>query len=94
MNHSRNHDPVEQMNAHRTDELLVIAQTVGQVPDATAVRADAVDAAGIEITVETPGGTMRRRVDFLEPINDYPSGIRVAFVRLARHARNQPGQES
>ncbi len=94
MNHSRNHDPIEQMNRHRTDELLVIARTVGEVPDAIAVCADAVDPTGIQISIETAEGTVRRRVDFLEPIHDYPTGIRVAFVRLARHARNHSGQDS
>lgn len=88
MNHSHDHDPVEQMNRHRRDELVAIARTLGGTPDATDATAERVDATGVEITITSPRDTTLGRIEFLEPVSDFPNGIRIAFVRLARHAQN------
>lgn len=88
MDHRTPHDPLERINAHRLDELAVIARAFGGVPDPKIVRAERVDAEGIDITIESPSGVRTTRVTFSEPVSDYPSGVRVAFVRLARRARN------
>lgn len=57
-------------------------------PDATAARAERIDASGIDLILETPAGQSASRVEFDEPIGDFPAGFRVAFVRLARRARS------
>jgi len=87
MDHRGPHDPLERINAHRLEELEVIARAFGGVVDIMGVRAEGVDAEGVDIAVESPGGPTTARVNFLEPVSDYPTGVRVAFVRLARHAR-------
>lgn len=87
MGHRGRHDPLESINAHRLEELEVIASAFAGAADAREVRAEAVDAEGIDIAFESPSGPTTARVRFLEPVADFPSGIRVAFVRLARQAR-------
>lgn len=86
--HRGPHDPLERINAHRLDELGVIARAFGDVADVGGVRAERVDAEGIDIAVESRSGPTTVRVRFLKPVSDYPSGVRVAFVRLARRARS------
>lgn len=81
------HDPILHLNTNRNADLLAVIRHQGIHPDATAVRADRVDPDGIDVTVTTPDGTTRARVAFAEPIEDFPAGVRVAFVRLARQAR-------
>lgn len=88
MGHRVPHDPLERINAHRLEELDAIARAFGGVGDVRGVRAERVDAEGIDIAVESESGPTTARVDFLEPVSDYPSGVRVAFVRLARRARS------
>jgi len=80
------HDPIRHLNTNRNDDLLAVIRQAGY-PAATAVRADRVDPVGIDVTVTTPGGTTTGRVEFPEPIDDFPAGVRVAFVRWARRAR-------
>ncbi len=87
MGHRAPHDPLERINAHRVDELVAIARAFGGVGEVLGVRAELVDAEGIDIHVESPTGATTARVRFLEPVRDYPAGVRVAFVRLARRAR-------
>jgi len=82
------HDPTERLNAHHRDELLITARTFGGHPDATSARAERVDRDGIDLAIETPRGPAVARVAFIEPVTDTkPSGIRRAFLRLARNAR-------
>ena len=88
MGHRVPHDPLERINAHRLEELDAIARAFGGVADVRGVRAERVDADGIDIAVESQRGRTTARVRFLEPVSDYPSGVRVAFVRLARRARS------
>lgn len=88
MRHEIPHDPLERINAHRLEELEVIARVFGGAPDASDVRAEQVDAEGIHISFQSCEGPVTTRVPFLEPVGDYPSGVRVAFVRLARRARD------
>ncbi len=89
MKHRRHSDPLQHMNADYGDDLLAAARALGGHPDATAARAEHVDRHGVDLAVVTPTGTVTARVDFAEPIPeaDYPDGVRVAFVRLARRAR-------
>lgn len=51
------------------------------------------DAEGLDLAFASSEGTATAQVDFLEPVKDYPAGVRVAFVRLARRARDllEPG---
>ncbi|MGH9133721.1 MAG: DUF2470 domain-containing protein [Ilumatobacteraceae bacterium] len=78
------------MNHDHGEELVRIARVLGGRPEATAASAEAVDRFGVDLRVETPSGPASARVDFAEPIPEdhYPDGVRVAFVRLARRARN------
>ncbi|MGH9214264.1 MAG: DUF2470 domain-containing protein [Acidimicrobiales bacterium] len=77
------------MNDNHADGLLLVAQVFAGHPDATTGRAMGVDRRGIDLALETPGGPGSARVEFTEPIpdNEYPAGVRVAFVRLVRSAR-------
>ena len=84
MNRSPRHDPVERLNKHHADDLLVIARAFGGQPEATAARAVAVDAVGIELAVDTPQGSSTARVDFIEPV---AAGPRRSVIDLARRAR-------
>ena len=88
MGHRVPHDPLERINAHRLDELDVIARAFGGVAEVRGVRAERVDAEGIDIAFDSPSGPTMTRIRFLDPVSDYPSGVRVAFVRLARRARS------
>jgi hypothetical protein len=82
------HDPRQRLNAHHADELLVTARAFGGHPDATYAHAQRVDRDGIELAIETPRGPATARVAFIEPASDTkPSGVRRAFLRLAREAR-------
>jgi heme iron utilization protein len=87
--HERHADPLQQMNANHGDGLLLAARAFAGHPDATAARAERVDQSGIDVRLETPSGPTDARVEFTEPIpdDDYPGGVRVAFVRLVRRAR-------
>lgn len=88
MGHRRPHDPLERINAHRLEELDAIARAFGGVAD---VRGGAGRGGGRR------GHRHRRRVakrpdDGKGPLprarERLPSGVRVAFVRLARRARS------
>lgn len=89
MSHRAHHDPVERLNDHHADDLLVIAQALGGHPDAVSARAERVDPNGIDLVLETPRGRATTRVPFAEPVDraDDMGAVRVAFVRLARRAR-------
>lgn len=89
MRHERHADPLQHMNDDHADQVLVAARALAGHPDATAARAEGVDRHGIDLVVETPNGLAEARLEFLEPIpeDNYPDGVRVAFVRLIRRAR-------
>lgn len=91
MGHERHSDPLQHMNDNHADGLLIAARVFAGHPDATAARAVSVDRRGIDLQLETPGGPTAGRIEFTEPIpeSDYPGGVRVAFVRLVRRARDQ-----
>lgn len=82
-------DPVERLNDHHADDLLIIARTLGGHPDALSARAQRVDHSGIDLIVDSPRGQAATRVAFSEPLaaTDDMGKVRVAFVRLARRAR-------
>jgi len=87
--HERHSDPLQHMNDDHADELLLAARAFAGHPDATAARAERVDHRGIDLRLDTPSGPTAARIEFTEPINEdeYPDGVRVAFVRLVRRAR-------
>lgn len=89
MNHRRHSEALHAINTRHPDQLLSIAQAFGGQADATAARAERIDADGIDLAVDTPKGPVAARVEFDETVSDFPEGIRVAFVRLARAAANQ-----
>ena len=90
MRHQRHDDPIHHMNHDHGEERLRIARALGCRREATAASAEAVDRFGVDLRVDTPSAPVSARVDFAEPIpdDDYPGGVRVAFVRLARRAQN------
>jgi putative heme iron utilization protein len=86
MSHGR-HDPLQHLNEDHADDLLVIARAFGGHPDATAVRAERLDTAGVDLVLDTPDGPATARVDFAEPVTDFhPTGLRHAFADLTRRA--------
>ena len=89
MRHDRHSDPLRHMNDDHADELLLAARAFAGHPDATAVRAEHVDQRGIGLELATPSGSTAARIEFTEPIADdeFPDGVRIAFVRLVRRAR-------
>ena len=89
MLHERHSDPLQHMNDDHADDLLLAARTFAGHPDATSAQARRVDQRGIDVRLETPSGPTAARIEFTEPIpdDDYPDGVRVAFVRLVRRAR-------
>lgn len=87
MNHDQHSDALHTINTRHPDQLLAIARAFGGHTDATQGQAERIDAEGIELVLETPSGPTTVRVGFAEPVVDYPDGVRVAFVRLARAAQ-------
>lgn len=85
--HAAHQDPLRHLNSDHLDELLLTARAFSGHRDATAARAERVDAGGIDLVLETPGGQAAARVEFGVPIDDFPAGFRVAFVRLVRLVR-------
>ncbi len=90
MTQGRHGDPLQHINDDHAGELLTVARAFGAHRDASRARAEGVDCDGIDLVLDTPSGRAQLRVAFTEPIPqaDYPGGIRVAFVRLARRARS------
>lgn len=86
MSHPRRGDALDNINTRHPDRLLVIARAFSDHADVTSARAEGIDAQGIDLALETPRGPARARVEFAEAVADYPGGVRVAFVRLARQA--------
>jgi len=88
MRHRQHSDALHTINTRHPDQLLAIARAFGGRADVTSARAERIDAEGIDLVLETPSGSSTVRVEFTEPVVDYPDGVRVAFVRLARAALN------
>lgn len=90
------HDPLQRLNDHHRDDLLLVARTAGGQPEATAARAERITVDGIDLTVDTPNGEVAVRVAFAKPVTgETPASTRTAFRTLARQARaaatdNQP----
>jgi putative heme iron utilization protein len=88
MPHRQQLDPLSHLNQRHGDELLVVARTLGGHPDAISAQAERVDPNGVDLTIEAPGGPATARVAFTEALADAdPAQVRLAFVRLARRAR-------
>ena len=89
MAHRGHDDPVHHLNNDHTDDLLAAARAFAGYPDATAARAQRVDRFGIDLLLDGPGGRTEARIEFADPVpeDEFPRGVRVAFVRLSRRAR-------
>lgn len=89
--HERDGDPATVVNLRHGDQLLDIARALAGEPDATAARADRIDHRGIDLAIDTPNGERRTRVEFDATLaeDEFPAGVRVAFVRLARRAHTE-----
>lgn len=85
MPHGR-HDPVQRVNDKHGDELLAVARSLGNHPDATSARAARIDNEGIDVVLTTPDGPVETRIEFLEPVSD-PRRMRAAFRELTRRAQ-------
>ena len=77
---------VAHLNDDHADALLVCAQALGGVPDATAARVDRLDRYGMDLHVTTGGGSRTTRVAFVEDVAD-AAGLRAAAVAVTRLAR-------
>ncbi len=76
----------EQLNTRHGDDALAICRHLGGARDAVTALAVSVDGEAIHFLAAAGTGPVEVRVPFLEPVTG--SGeVRVAVVRLARHAR-------
>jgi hypothetical protein len=95
MSHGGRHDPVQHVNDDHAGDLLVAARALGGHPDAISARAERIDDAGIDLTVDTPRGPTNARLDFAETVTEGDSrAMRAAFVDLVRRARSVLGAAS
>ncbi len=78
-----------------TDDLLVVARTLTGRPQARAVRVDAVDRYGCEVTLVVPGGEVHARLPFPSRLDD-PGALRRTVVAMiadsAGHATAAAGR--
>jgi heme oxygenase (biliverdin-IX-beta and delta-forming) len=83
------HNPAQRLNDHHSDEVLAVARAFGGQPQATAARVTSVDAAGLDLLVETPAGKVETHIAFTEALHDVdvPASPRLAFRALAHRAR-------
>jgi hypothetical protein len=83
------HDAAQRLNDHHPDEVLAIARAFGGQPQATAAQVTSVDAAGLDLLVETPAGWFETSIAFADALadGDVPASPRLAFRALARRAR-------
>ena len=77
---------IAHLNEDHADALLEMARTLGNCPDATAVRCLDADTTGLDLIAQVAGSEQPVRVDYDEPI-DGPEGLRKATVKLAHRAR-------
>lgn len=77
---------VEHLNADHAEACLLMAQHLGQRPDATIAVVTGIDRYGLDLVATGPGGPGRVRLGFDEPVAT-PDAIRAATVTLARRAR-------
>jgi putative heme iron utilization protein len=77
---------VEHLNADHAEACLLMAQHLGQRPDATIAVVTGIDRYGLDLVATGPGGPGRVRLGFDEPVVT-PEAIRAATVTLARRAR-------
>jgi heme iron utilization protein len=84
-------DVLQHINEDHPDDLLVAVRTLGGQAEATSARAVSVDRHGVDVIVHGPGGECEEELLFGEPIpeDEFPNGIRVAFVRMVREARSR-----
>jgi heme oxygenase (biliverdin-IX-beta and delta-forming) len=75
------HDAAQRLNDHHPDDVLAVARAFGGQPQATAAQVTSVDAAGLDLLVETPTGGVETRVAFADALLDVdvPASPRLAF---------------
>ena len=81
---------ITHLNDDHADALLVIAQTLGGYPDATAARCSGLDRRGVDLAVDTPRGHAPARVAFPHALTD-GAQLRAATVELTHRARAATG---
>jgi hypothetical protein len=84
-------DPLDHINGDHADDLLIAVHVMAGQPDATGVRAVSVDRHGVDVIVQRPNGEIEEELLFREPIpeDEFPDGVRVAFVRMIRDAKSR-----
>jgi putative heme iron utilization protein len=80
---------IEHLNADHAEACLLMAQRLGQRPEATAAVVTGIDRYGLDLVATGPQGPGRVRLGFDEPVGT-PDAIRAATVTLARRARQAP----
>ncbi|HEV7769430.1 MAG TPA: DUF2470 domain-containing protein [Solirubrobacterales bacterium] len=84
---------IDHLNEDHPEALLDMARTIGDCPQATAVRCLDADRTGLDLIATTPDGEVEVRVPYDEPIEE-PAGLRKATVVLAKRAQEQLGEET
>src|SRR5690606_31323525 len=81
------------VNGDHADALLLIGRTLGEQPDAVAMRAVGVGGGGIDlVATDAAGAETRVRVQFPEPADDV-FAVRGQAIALALAARERSGEE-
>jgi putative heme iron utilization protein len=73
------------MNDDHADDSLLIVQTLGGVPDATAAEVSHLDGDGVDFAVTVGDDTTTVRLPWRRPLTERPE-IRQEFVRLYQDA--------
>jgi heme oxygenase (biliverdin-IX-beta and delta-forming) len=79
------HDGVQRLNQHHADDVLAVARAFGGHPEAAAAQVIGIDPSGLDVLVETPGGTVTTHIAFVNPA----ASPRLAFRELTRQARRR-----
>ena len=77
---------VDHMNEDHADAVLLYAQAIAQVVDATAARMTDLDSDGMRLEVQTHAGTQSVEIAFEVPLTDRVHA-REALVELVKEAR-------
>lgn len=79
-----------QLNTRHGDDALAICRHLGGTRDAVTAMAVSLDGEAIHFLADAGTGSVEVRVPFLQPVT-VSGEVRVAVVRLARHAREIGG---
>jgi NADPH-dependent ferric siderophore reductase len=86
-------DVLASLNGDFADSLLLVGRVIGGEPDATAVRAVAIDALGVDAVVTVGGVERPGRVEFDERVTD-PGLLATALLGLVTRAGELAGEET